>query len=179
MFTIKKNKFTFWGRILFLPALIWHMVTPIQNLLNKEVSSFQIILLIFFLLFLVFILISLLVSLLFKSITIKYTNDASKLHSYSILKGENEYSINKLRGYSKTKLWTKFKDFSGIILYLEDYSKVELTEYNLESLTPFLNILNNNNVNFYGEEKSWFPFKPIHYQYDKKDTSTKLYNRNK
>ncbi|MBP6755988.1 MAG: hypothetical protein KA210_07560 [Bacteroidia bacterium] len=176
---IKKNEITFWGRILFVPALIWLMVISVQNLLNKESSVFQIILIFFFLFFLLFILISVLLSLLSKSITTKFNNHTSKFVTYSILKGENEYSISQLRGYSKTKLWTKFKDFPGIILYLEDDSKIELTEYNLQSLKPFLNFLNNNNVNFFGEEKSWFPFKSIHYQYDKKDTSTKFYNRNK
>lgn len=130
------------------------MVIPVQNLLNKESSVFQIILIFFILFFLLFILISVLLSLLSKSITTKFNNQTCNFVSYSILKGENEYSIRQLRGYSKTNLWTKFKDFPGIILYLEDDSKIELTEYNLQSLTPFLNFLNNNNVKFFGEEKS-------------------------
>jgi hypothetical protein len=177
LFTIKKNQITFWWRILFLPALIWLMIIPVQNLLYKESSVFQIIIIFFILFFLLFILISVLLSLLSKSITTKFNNQTSSFVSYSILKGENEYSIRQLKGYSKTNLWTKFKDFPGIILYLEDDSKIELTEYNLQSLTPFLNFLNNNNVKFFGEEKSWFPFNSIHYKFDIKDVTTKFEDR--
>ena len=167
MTTITKNQFTFWGRIIFIVPLIWLFLKPIQNTLTKDVDTFHLLLLVFFLTFVILIASFLFLGLLIKPTTLTFSNNERQFYTFSILSGNTTYSISDIKGFSKTKLWTRAKDYPGILLYLKDNSKVELTEFNLQSLTPFMKFLHDENVNFFGEETSWFPFRPIRFRYDK------------
>ena len=167
MTTITKNIFTFWGRIIFILPLIWLFIKPIQNSLTRDIETFHLLLLIFFLTFVILMASFLFVGLLLKPITLTFNNNERQFYTYSILSGNSNYSINDLKGFSKTKLWTKANDYPGILLYFKDNSKVELTEFNLKSLKPFVKFLNDENMNYFGEETSWFPFRPIHFRFDK------------
>ena len=140
---------------------------PIQNTLTRDVDTFHLLVLIFFLTFVILIASFLFVGLLLKPIAFSFNNIERQFYTYSILLGNNKYSINDLKGFSKTKLWTKAKDYPGILLYLKDNSKVELTEFNLQSLKPFLKLLNDEKIQYYGEETSWFPFRPIRFRFDR------------
>lgn len=104
-----------------------------------------------------------------KPISLKVNQNERQFYTYSILSGNSKYSIYDIKGYSQTRRRTqaKVKVYSGIILYLKDNSKVELTEFNLKSLTPFMKFLQDENVNCFGEETSWFPIRPIRFRYDK------------
>lgn len=107
------------------------------------------------------------VGLLMKPISLTVNQNERQFYTYSILSGNCKYSINDIKGFSETRLRAKAKVYSGIILYLKDNSKVELTEFNLQSLTQFMKFLHDENVNCFGEETSWFPFRPIRFRYDK------------
>ncbi len=165
--TITKNKFTFWSRVTFTVPLIWLFLKPIQNTLTKDVDTFHLLLLVFFLTFVILMASFLFLGLLIKPTTLTFSNNERHFSTFSLLSGNTTYSISDIKGFSKTKLWTRAKDYPGILLYLKDNSKVELTEFNLQSLTPFMKFLHDENVNFFGEETSWFPFRPIRFRYDK------------
>ncbi len=167
MTTIVKNKFTFWGRVIFIAPLIWLFVKPIQNALTADADTFHLLLLISFLTLVILMASFIFIGLLLKPITLTFGNSEGQFYTYSVLSGSNTYSISDLKGYSRTKLWTRTKDYPGILLYLKDNSKVELTEFNLQSLKPFVKFLNDGNVNYFGVETSWFPIRPIHFRFDK------------
>jgi len=167
MTTIAKNIFTCWGRIIFTVTLIWLFIKPIQNTLTKNDDVFHLLLFICFLVFVIIMASFLFVGLLLKPITLSFSPSEGQLFTHSILLGNRKYSVNDLEGFSKTKLWTRSKDYPGILLYCKDNSKIELNEFNLQSLKPFVKFLNEKHINYFGEETSWFPFRPIHYRFDK------------
>ncbi len=167
MTTITKNIFTFWGRIICIVPMIWLFLKPIQNTLSRDIDTFHLLLLIFFLTFVIIMASFLFVGLLLKPISLTFCNDERQFYPKSILSRDRKYSINDIKGFSKTKLWAKTNEYPGILLYLKNNSKIELTEFNLKCLKPFEKFLNDQNVNYFGEETSLFPFRPINFRYDK------------
>ena len=59
------------------------------------------------------------------------------------------------------------KNYPGIILYLKNNTKIELSEFNLESLDPLIEYLKREQIKWYGDETSWFPFRPFRFRFDK------------
>lgn len=167
MTTITKNKFTFWSRVTFTVPLIWLFVKFFEILFGGGLENFHLLSLFTVMIFYIILVSFLFVGLLMKPISLKVNQNERQFYTYSILSGNCKYSINDLKGFSETRLRTQAKVYSGIILYLKDNSKVELTEFNLQSLTPFMKFLHDENVNCFGEETSWFPFRPIRFRYDK------------
>ena len=169
MMTITKNQFTFWSRVTFTVPLIWLFVKFFEILFGGGLENFHLLSLFTFMIFYIILVSFLFVGLLMKPISLKVNQNERQFYTYSILSGNCKYSINDIKGFSETRLRTqaKVKVYSGIILYLKDNSKVELTEFNLQSLTPFMKFLHDENVNCFGEETSWFPFRPIRFRYDK------------
>jgi len=166
MTTIAKNKWTFWGRMILIPFLVWLFVIPIQNALTKDFEIFKLLLLVFFLAFIGIIASFVVVGLLSKPITLTFGHYEGQFSTHSVLSGSTKYSVDDLKGFSKTKLWTSAKDYPGILLYLKDDSKIELTELNLQSLKPFVKFLNDAHVQYFGDETSWFPIRPMRFRYD-------------
>ncbi len=169
MITITKNQFTFWTRVAFTVPLIWLFVKFCEILFGGGLENFHLLSLLAVMTFYIILLSFVVVGLLMKPISLKVNQNKRQFYTYSILSGNSKYSIYDIKGYSQTRLRTqaKVKVYSGIILYLKDNSKVELTEFNLQSLTPFMKFLQDENVNCFGEETSWFPFRPIRFRYDK------------
>lgn len=165
--TITKNQFTFWSRVTFTVPLIWLFVKFFEILFGGGLENFHLLSLFTVMIFYIILVSFLFVGLLMKPISLKVNQNERQFYTYSILSGNCKYSINDLKGFSETRLRTQAKVYSGIILYLKDNSKVELTEFNLQSLTPFMKFLHDENVNCFGEETSWFPFRPIRFRYDK------------
>lgn len=166
MTTITKNQFTFWPRVLFTVPLIWLFVKFFEILFGGGLENFHLLSLFAVMTFYIILVSFLFVGLLIKPISLTVNQNVRQFYTYSILSGNSNYSINDIKGFSETRLRTNAKVYSGIILYLKDNSKVELTEFNLQSLTPFMKFLHDENVNFFGEETSWFPFRPIRFRYD-------------
>ena len=167
--TITKNQFTFWSRVTFTVPLIWLFVKFFEILFGGGLENFHLLSLFTVMIFYIILVSFLFVGLLMKPISLKINQNERQFYTYSILSGNSIYSIYDIKGYSQTRRRTqaKVKVYSGIILYLKDNSKVELTEFNLQSLTPFMKFLHDENVNCFGEETSWFPFRPICFRYDK------------
>lgn len=166
MTTVTKNKWTFFGRIIFVLPLIWLLFKPIQNSLHRQMDWLHIGLLIFFLILVVVLGLFMAIGLLFKPVYVTADNETKTIQIKTIAFGVKTISYADINGYSATKLLTRFKNYSGIILYLQDGSKIELTEFNLESLDSFKKLLRTQMIKYYGDEKSCFPFRPITYRYD-------------
>ena len=129
-------------------------------------DGLQIGLLIFFLTFVIVLGLFISIGLLFRPIYVTSDNDTKTIQIKTIVYGVKTISFADINGYSATKLWTRFKNYSGITLYLQDGSKIELTEFNLESLDNFKKLLRTQLLKYYGDENSWFPFRPLTYRYD-------------
>lgn len=169
MIRITKNQFTFWTRVTFTVPLIWLFVKFCEILFGGGLENFHLLSLFAVMTFYIILLSFVVVGLLMKPISLKVNQNELQFYTYSIVSGNSKYSIYDVKGFSQTRRRTqaKVKVYSGIILYLKDNSKVELTEFNLQSLTPFMKFLQDENVNCFGEETSWFPFRPIRFRYDK------------
>lgn len=139
---------------------------PIQNSFHRQMDGLQIGLLIFFSIFVIVLGLFLFVGLLYRPICVTADHETGQVVTRTIIHGSKTILKSDIRGYSLTQLWTRFKDYPGIILYLNDNSKIELTEFNLEPLDTFKDFLKAQQIKYLGNEKSWFPFRPFKFRFD-------------
>lgn len=166
MTTISKNKLTFYGRLILIIPLVLLFLKPIQNLFHKQADGLQFGLLLFFLVFVTILFLFLFLGLFNRPISLTADSYTGRVTARTILRGSKTVSLNDIRGYSSTLLRTKIKSYQGVLLYLQDDKKIELTEFNLESLDSFREFLNSQKIKCFGNEISWFPFRPVKFRFD-------------
>ncbi len=89
---------------------------------------------------------------------IQISNNKSTIRFHHFYKRIDVHS-SAIDGYYKTVHNTKVKTFKGFILKLKSGRVIEITEYNLKSLTEINDFLTYNKIPLRAEIKSWFPLK--------------------
>lgn len=157
MKTVPPNILTLAIRILLLPGTIWLVAYPFYRLLNNEYASqpngIVFVGLSFFVLFLFANILSL--SGIFK---INYTTETKNV-TFRYLFKSRTISVNEITGYYLTTLRTRWKNYSGYILVLQDGSTIELTEYNTAPLRNFYAFIVQSGVPCKGYKSSWYPLR--------------------
>jgi len=70
-----------------------------------------------------------------------------------------EATGSDIDGYFKTVHKTKVSTFNGFLIKMKSGQVVEVTEYNLKSLSEIRDFLGHNKVPLRGNKNSWFPLK--------------------
>lgn len=157
MKTVPPNIFTWVIRIVLLPATIWLVAYPLYRLLNNEYANergeFIFVGIFFFVLFLLANVLSLLG--VFK---IRYEPQSKDIEFCYLFKSRTVL-VNEINGYYLTTLKTKWKNYSGYILLLNDGSSIEITEYNTSPLRDFYAFIVQSGVPCKGYKNSWYPLK--------------------
>jgi hypothetical protein len=141
---------------------------PIENTLNHPYEKSDIFILIFFICFIMVLILFLVVGLFFRPIGVGIDTINNVLFIKYLGGKTKEIRTNDIKGYSTTLLWTKVKNYEGLLLYLADNSKIELSDFNIKTYVPVQKYLITAQVKYYGPEQSWFPFRPFRYRFQKK-----------
>ena len=165
---ISSNKWTFYGRFVLVIPFIWLCYEPIKNTLNRPYEKSNIFILIFFIFFIIGLILFLVVGLFFRPIGVGIDTINNILFIKYLGGKTKEIRTNDIKGYSTTLLWTKVKSYEGLLLYLTDNSKIELSEFNIKTYVPLQEYLITAQVKYYGPEPSWFPFRPFRYRFQNK-----------
>ncbi|MGV8877983.1 MAG: hypothetical protein ACOH2A_03025 [Sphingobacteriaceae bacterium] len=105
----------------------------------------------------------LLTGLFLKPVSAKI-NDAEITFQY--LTRRVEVRIDQLAGYSDTVFQTKMFDYNGLLFYLKDGRKIELSEVNIKSIGPVDNWLKQQRIiTHFGEERSHMSCFLVKYKY--------------
>lgn len=105
----------------------------------------------------------LLTGLFFKPVS-ALMNDAEITFQY--LTKSHVVRIDQLAGYSDTIFYTKMFDYNGIMFYLKDGRKIELSEFNIKTIQPLCAYLKEQSaIPYLGTEMSHMSCFPFKYKY--------------
>ncbi|WP_375418817.1 hypothetical protein [uncultured Hymenobacter sp.] len=156
MKTVYPNAIMLALRILLVPCFIWMVAAPILRLIKNDYAGREDVIIIGLLLF-VFILVFILLSLLgvFK---IKYREDIGEIIFYRLYNSQ-KILITDIVSYYNSTLTSRWGNYKGVFLLLNDGSSIELTEYNVKPLSDFCAFITRPEISYKGMKSSWYPFK--------------------
>jgi hypothetical protein len=143
-------------RIILLGLFIYIYQWPLEKIRTGEYQNNEII----FWLGLVVITLfpAYLIWTLFGVLWVTIYNDATTIRFHHFYKTVKVIGSD-IDGYYKTVHKTKVKTFEGLLIKLKSNKVVEVTDYNLKSITEVSDFLTNNKVLLLGDMESWFPLK--------------------
>ena len=165
---ITSNKWTFYGRFVLIIPLVWLFYKPIENAMSRPSGESHIFLLIFFICFVIVLVLFLVIGLFFRPISVGIDTINNLIFIKYLGAKTRQIQPTDIKGYSTTLLWSQGKNYEGLLLYLSDNSKIELTDFNIKTYVPVQEYLVTSQVTYYGHEQSWFPFRPFRYKYQNK-----------
>jgi len=92
------------------------------------------------------------------TVQIDTTSDVITLSGFFLKK---TISKNQITGYYNSFSISRGKTFYGLILQFDNGRTLELSEYNIKTVTGIEEYLNSVNINSSGKKRSWFPFKNV------------------
>lgn len=102
--------------------------------------------------------------LFFKPVSAQMNDDEI---TFQYLTKSYNVRIDQLVGYSSTVLNTRMFDYNGILFYLKDGRKIELSEFNIKTIQPVGEYLKQQSVvAYFGKERSHMSCFPVKYEYD-------------
>jgi hypothetical protein len=95
---------------------------------------------------------------LFGVLWVTISNDRTSIRFHHFYKTLDVFGSD-IDSYYKTIHKTKVSTFKGFLIKLKSGKVVEVTEYNLKSISEISGFLSHNKVPVRGDMKSWFPLK--------------------